>query len=149
MNRAHRLFAPLFAALLLAGLAGEALAAPAPGPPTYSATMTADRKCNLVVSVTWKNDPGVAQLYVSFWEAGYNNPELAVPEYVVSYAYPTTSPNTGVQKGKVVTFTFGPLTKDSASHDWWAYVDFYTAGGAAITQLRPTLTTNCYLASPA
>ena len=149
MNRRHRLLALTSAALLLLGLSGQVLAAPPPAGPSYSATMTADRKCNLVVSVTWKNDPAVAKLYVSFWEAGYNNPNLAVPEFVVAYEWPTTSPNTGVLKGKVVTFTFGPVTKDTASHNWWAFVDFYTADGVGITQLMPTLTTNCYFPSPA
>ena len=148
MNRRHRLLALPVAALLLLVVAAQTLAAPPSSGPTYSATMTADKKCLLTVSATWKNDPSVATIYVLWYEAGYQNGTLPAG-YVATSQWPFTGPNAGVLKGKVVTFTDGPVTRDTASHDWWAVVQFYSNTNAFITEVNAPLTTTCYQPSPA
>jgi hypothetical protein len=146
MNRRHRLLALPFAALLILGLAGQTLAAPGP---SYSATITANRSCLLTVTAGWKNTKAVAAVYVGWYEVGYINhdyPELG--EFIATSAWPGSGPNSGVQKGSSVAFTFGPTGTDTVNHSWYALVSYYDANGAALTQfLTSQLSTRCYLPS--
>lgn len=144
MSRRHRLLATPLAALLLLGLAGQALAAPAP---SYSATITANKNCLLTVTAGWKNTKAVAAVYVGWYEVGYVNPDYPeLGEFIATSTWPTTGPNAGVQRGSSVLFTFGPTGMDAVNHDWYALVDFYDANGAALAQIYSnTLSTRCYL----
>ena len=144
MTRRHRMLALPFAVLLLLGLAGQALAAPAP---SYSGTIAASKSCLITFTASWKNTKAVATVNASLYEVGYVNPAYpTIPNYVASYAWPGSGPNGGVQKGSTVTFAFGPTGADTATHGWYALVQFYAADGSAITDVTTsTLSTRCYL----
>lgn len=143
MNRRHRLLALPLAAMLLLGLAGQALAAPPPYGPSYSASVKVSRDCVFTITVAWKN-ANVAHLYVAWFESGFVN---VPPDHVATQEWPSTIPGNGVAKGKTIVFDFGPFVNDTASHDWWAVVSYYSPEGVLLAQRQPTWTTNCYLAN--
>jgi hypothetical protein len=138
------------ASLLVLGLAGQAVAAQPTTSPSYGATMKASRDCLLTVTATWKNAT-VGGIDLGWYEVGYQDPSYpGIPEWLATSQWPSTSPNTGVQKGKSVIFSLGPVGADSVAHEWYALVTFRGPGGEFLTQVRTSnLTTNCYVPSPA
>jgi hypothetical protein len=146
MNRRDRFSAPIFAALLLVGLAGEALAAPAP---TVTASISADASCLLTLAVSAKNVK-IAHIYVGWYEAGYVNSTPGLGEFVATSEWPFTNPAWGSAKGKSLFFYFGPTGTDTATRDWWALVQPYDANGVALPQVTTNrINVNCYVPSPA
>ena len=138
----HRILPLAFAGLLLLGLAGQAVAAPPSTTPAYAATLKVSRDCVFTTTVTWKN-ADVGHIYVAWFEAGFANP--IVPDHVATSDWPNTVPGSGTAKGKSVVFNLGPVDLDTASHDWWVIVSFYSPQGALLAQRQPALATNCYL----
>ena len=147
MHASHRSLAIPLAALLALGLAAQVSAAPAA---SYSATLTASSSCLLTVTTSSKNAK-VAQVFVGWYEAGYQSPDYpTIPDFIATSAWPATGPNAGVAKGKTVLFTFGPTGTDATTHDWHGLVSFYDANGAALAQISTNiLSTTCFVPSPA
>jgi hypothetical protein len=145
MNRPlHHMIAAPLAAMLLIGAATHALAA-APTP-MYSGTLSANSSCLLTVTASSKNAK-VAAIDLIWYEAGYVNPSYpTLTDYVATSQWPASGPNAGVAKGKVVTFTFGPIPSDTVTHDWHGNLTFRDASGAFLTQIDTNvLTTNCFV----
>jgi hypothetical protein len=132
------------AALLLLGATGSAVAAPAP---PVTATLSVDASC--LLTVTAVRSAKVDQIFVGWYEADYVNSIPGLGPFVATSDWPSTVPGVSSAKGKVVTFKFGPIGADTATHDWWPLVQPYLNGVALPQVTTNHLSTTCYVPSPA
>jgi hypothetical protein len=112
---------------LLAGILLPVSAAAKPA--TYTATISDDGACTLVAVGTWPPNVKIPNPLAAWYEDG-----LDYANFKFSQDSDPAHSNPGIIKKNTVTFTVGPMSADSLSHDWYVRLDFYAPSGALLNQ---------------
>ena len=121
-------------AAIAAVVAVPATAARAP----YSVSASLTRSCELKVTAEWGRAEPVTQVFAV----------ITMPNGgTITMAAPGGPPNGGTIKGQRASFVAGPFVASATDQTWGVRADFYSAGGALLSQQSTSTTGGCTVAA--